>query len=60
MIMIMTDKKITVQHKQPMLKTMEDGGTMIVGALISTSNTILHSLAPYTLLALGTIPGGSR
>ena len=57
MIMIMIEIVVTVQYKLARLKTMEDGGTTIVGILISTLNTIPYSLGPCTLVALGTIPG---
>ena len=60
MIMIMIYMVVTVQYKLAVLKTMEDGGTIPAGALIPTCNTILQSLAPSHLLALGTIPGGLR
>ena len=60
MIMTMINLVIIVQYKLAMLKTMEDGGTMRAGPLISTTNTILHSMGPLPLLALGTIPGGLR
>ena len=51
---------IIVQHKIVELKTMEDGSTASAGALIPTTNTILDGMAPCTLLALGTILGGSK
>ena len=55
---IMMDILVTVQYREVGLKIMEDGGMTIAGTLISTSNTILHSMDSYALLALGTIPGG--
>ena len=60
MIMIMIHPVITVQYRLVMLKTMEDGGITVADILTSIVNTILQSLAPCTLLALGIIPGGSR
>ena len=51
---------VTVQYKLIMLKTMEDGGIVVAGPLISTSNTILDSMASCSLLVLGIIPGGLR
>ena len=42
------------------VKMVEDGGTTVAGTLISTTITIIHGMAPSTLLALGIIPGGLR
>ena len=58
MIMIMINLLLIVQHKVTVLKTMEDGGTIVAGTLISTSNTIQHSMGQCCFLVVGTIPGG--
>ena len=50
----------TVQLKLIMLKAMEDDGTIIAGTSISTSITILCTVGPCSLLALGIIPGGFK
>ena len=49
-----------MQYNITMLKTMEDGGMLLAGPLILTNNTILHSMAFYTLMAITIISGGSR
>lgn len=59
MIMTMIQVVVgTVLYELTMQKTMEDGGTMIVGILTQTSTTILLSMDPSAFLILGTIQDG--
>ena len=44
MIMTMMGGLVTVLNKDLIIKTMEDGGTIIVGLLISILNIILVSI----------------